>query len=262
MDLLLNDLSLAGQFPNSEAFRSAVTEMMKLRAVAERYGRDIYCTRQLANVQVTPSENLPQVLSGFQIDQRRALTAWLTRQGPFWDDQRRHDGGEYFECKGEVVTDSAIGEAAYRNHHGIDHDVVSFPHVRCCNVFPVMWFRDPEPQIQINVRNYCNESALEAALQAATPPLASWGQMAEVIKVRFTNLTFLPDCFEPLRRQPFIRASADRIVSLCNTINKIHGCFDSKNQRTEEWNRLFRDHFSGQGVADFSDSSDTEKKRL
>lgn len=126
MDLLVNDLSLHGQFVDVASFRSAISRVMLMRQVAQRYGRAIYCHRNMTNAQVTPTLIMPQALGVFTRDERGALTGWLHRLGPFWEEIRRHDGDQYLECDGEIVTDTAVGEAGYCCMNGIDSRLVSF----------------------------------------------------------------------------------------------------------------------------------------
>ena len=86
---------------------------MAMRATARRFGKEFYCHRNVVNAQVTPDLTMPQAVRALTRDQCRVLMQWLTRRGPFWEDARQHSGDDWLECKGEIVTDSAVGEAAY-----------------------------------------------------------------------------------------------------------------------------------------------------
>lgn len=125
MDLLFNELSVHGQFPDVATFKVSVGRVMHIRAVMRRFRLNLYCHRNVANRQVTQDRSLPQVIGALDRDSRQALMGWLTQHGPFWEDARKHGGDEYLEYEGEVVTDSAVGEAAYNRFHGIDQGVVS-----------------------------------------------------------------------------------------------------------------------------------------
>ena len=99
---------------------------MAMRELARgQYGRELQCHRNVAGAQVTHDLSMPQAIQGLSKDKRRALMQWLTRSGPFWDDHRQHGGDDYLECNGELVTDTAAGEAALRLFHGTSCGLVS-----------------------------------------------------------------------------------------------------------------------------------------
>ena len=49
----------------------------------------------------------------------------MTKSGPFWDDLRNHGADDWLECKGKLVTDTAVGEAAFRTLHDSGCGLVS-----------------------------------------------------------------------------------------------------------------------------------------
>ena len=89
---------------------------------------------------------------------------WLTRLGPFWDEIQEHSSDDWYECNGDIVTDTAVGEAAYRLFHEIPHSLVSMT--------PSSWTTCPLPVIRrynahacsIDVPNYWDADELETAL--------------------------------------------------------------------------------------------------
>ena len=182
---------------------------------------------------------------------------WLARSGPFWEDDRRHDGDDYMECNGEVVTDTAAGEAAYRLHHCIQCGLVSME--------PSSWLFSPLavdwhscwPTRSINVPNYWNAEQLAVALDAVPVALASWSDLKKAAQ-SCSNLTFSPDCFAPLRGLPFGVRAAKALLSRLTILNEIKGCFDEHGRRTPEGHEIVQKHFTGE-YAWFSDSSNTEK---
>ena len=62
-----------------------------------------------------PGVPMQQAIGSLGVENERcAVMIWLTKAGPFWDDVRRHRGDDWLDCEGEVVTDTAVGEAAFR----------------------------------------------------------------------------------------------------------------------------------------------------
>ena len=262
MDLLFNDLSIHGQFPDVAAFRGAIGRVMEIRDLARRrYGRELQCHRNVAHAPVTRDSSMPQAIQGLSKDERSTLMQWLTRSGPFWEDFRRHGDDDWLECKGEVVTDTAAGEAAYRLFHGIECGLVSMdPSSWLLSPLPVEW-HDSKPTKSIGVPNYWDADGLTAALDAAPVSLASWTDLEMAARRRCPDLTFSPNCFDPLRGHPFGTGAAQALLSLLTILQDLKNCFDERGQRTPEGNEMYRKHFTGE-KARFSNSSDTEQAKF
>ena len=261
MEVLLNDLSLYGQFSNIHAFQDAIRSIMHIRNKMRQFGRELYCHRNVAQAQVTHDLTMQQAIQQFNQSERRAVMGWLTQHGPFWEDDRCHEPDDYLECHGQVVTDTALGEAAFRCFNGSEYHTFSLaPSNWMFTPIPVVWRRDNEVT-DIGVSNHWEIGTLEMALRAATPPIQSWEQLASVMPSRCTNLTFAEDSFDPLRGHPFVNSAAQRIVELLETLDKFKSCFDAQGQRTVEGQRIYQDHFSGE-KAWFTDSSGSEKNEF
>jgi hypothetical protein len=260
MELLFNDLSIHGQLSDVPTFKSAVGRIMMIRQLARRFGRELHCHRNVAAARVSQNESMPQAIQWLPINERRALMQWLTQQGPFWEDIRAHDPGDYLECNQTVVTDSAVGEAAYRCFHGLDCHLVSVcPSSWELSPVTVTWFRDADARATIEVSNHWDADEVEAVLQAASVPLGSWQQLRAIAVTRCARLVFSPDAFDSLRGQPFAPGAAQRVLVLLDTLHRLRGCIDENGQRTAEGHRLYQDHFTGD-KAWFSDSSPTEQR--
>ena len=263
MELLANGLSVHEQFHDMETFREAFSRVMIMRSTARRYGWELLCHRNLLIGNPMPGVTMHQAIMGFPLEsERRAAMAWLTRAGPFWDDMRRHGAGDWLECRDDIVTDTAVGESAFRTLHGVDCGLISFsPSDWNFTPVEVTWCREAEGLESRNavLENWWNAAALEDALQDRAPPIGSWGELREACVHRFESLTFAEDCFEPLAGVPFAKSAAERFVVLLNILDGLSRERDETGARTEEGHRIYRDHFTGdRGL--FSDSSDSEKR--
>ena len=191
-------------------------------------------------------------------EQRRVVMLWLTRQGPFWEDDAGHDPNEYFECKGEVVTEAALAEAAYCSTIGVDRRMVSFtPSSWEYSPIKVKWKHTDTNFTPIDVKNYWDETILEADLREVEPPLQSWRELEQRCRRRFQSLNFVADCFSYLNGRPFAPGPADHIVRRLEVLDRLQ----SVGRGSVEGRRLYENHFMGDR-AWFSDSSDTEKRRF
>jgi hypothetical protein len=257
MEVLLNELSLYGQFSSVSAFQSAIDMIMLARGKIRQFGGELRCHRNLTQVKVTHELRLQQVILRLDRNKRGALMSWLTKEGPFWEDSRQHDSNEYFAYQDDVVTDSAIGEAAYQCANDGDYHVLSFaPSNWQFSPIPIKWHR--EHAIVIDIMNHWDMNSLESALQVAAPPIRSWQQLAKDMQIHCPSLTFSENSFESLYSHPFVNGAAKRIVELLKVLDKFKTCFDENGCRTAEGHHLYQEHFTGDKVW-FSDSSPSEK---
>lgn len=262
MDLLLNDLSFHGQFQDIAAFKAAIERIMALRQLATRFGREIHCHRDLVNAQVTQTQTLPQVVQALERDEGRALMQWFGRHGPYWEDVRHHTVEDYLEYKGELVTDTALGEAAFGVMHGQERRLASLtPSAFELSPLSVIWTADGGQTRAAEVHNHWAVQELETALRGAPPAIDSWEQLADACQAQCDALTFLEDCFDSLRGHPFVDGAAKQILVLLDVLHRFARCFDPAGHRTPEGQRLYQDHFTG-GKAWFSDSSQGEKNEF
>ena len=231
-----------------------------MRDVARRFGRELYCHWNVVNRQIRPDLSVNQGIQMFTREQQSALRNWLTRRGPFWDEVRFHSPDDYLECKNEIVTDTAVGEAGYCAISGIDRQLVSFS--------PSSWQYSPVLITLVTLRmttakvvNWWDEIGFANELQNSEPPITSWSQLETVLMGRYQRLRFSRESFEPLGGRPFVHGAAYRIISLLDVLDRLQGGVDESGRRTTEGQQLYQDHFTGSN-AWFSDSSATEKREF
>jgi hypothetical protein len=258
MKVLLNELSLHGQFSSVCAFHNAIKTVMSVRSKMRQFGCELYCHRNLTQAQITHNYTFQQAIQQLALNERRVVMTWLTQYGPFWEDERQHEADDYLEHQSKIVTDTAIGEAAYHCINGSDYHTLSFdPSVWQFSPITVVWHRKYDT-IDIDVINHWNINSLQVVLQSVSALIESWQQLASDMPIRCPNLTFSDDSFNTLYSHPFVHSAAQRIVELLVTLDKFKTCFDVQGQRTEEGHRLYQDHFTGQ-KAWFTDSAVDEK---
>ena len=265
MDILVNDLSIHEQFRDVGSFRDALARLMAMRSATRRFGRDVHCHRALLTASPIPGVAMQEAIGRLAaVSERRAAMSWLTRFGPFWDDLRRHGGGDWLECGDKLVTDSAVGEAAFRTLHGSDCGLISFtPSDWDYSPVDVTWRREDEGADNRNTAlpNWRSARALENRLPDMAPPIRSWGDLRAAATVRFESLTCAPDCFDPLSAIPFARSVAERFLALLGILDRLARAFDATGARSAEGQRIYQDYFTGDDAL-FSDSSDQEKSRF
>ena len=260
MELLANELSVHGQFQTLGEFRAALARLMKMRATAGRFGRDVHCTRAFLQARAVRNHPMVRSLQQLAIDDRRVVMHWLTRGGPFWDDLRQHGGDDWLECRSEPVTDSAVGESAYRALHGFATGLVSAtPSDWDFSPVEVTWWQGVGvPDRRVALDNFRDEATLEQTLRAVASPISSWDDLRSTVSTRqFEHLAFAGDCFGYLDGVPFARGAAERFLVLLDTLNRLAGAGIG----SPEGNRIFSKHFMGSRAL-FSDSSGREKQKF
>lgn len=258
MELIFNELSIHGQFHDIAAFRDAIGRVMSIRQIARRFGRELQCHRNVVNVNIAPDTAMPAAVGRLNIESRRALMQWLTHYGPFWEDARQHGDDDWLEYNGKIVTDTAVGEAAYCLFYAIDRALVSMnPSSWLLSHLTVDWYENGYVR-SVDVPNYWDADQLTEALASSPAPLETWEDLAVVARSRYPDLTFSADSFEPLRGHPFGRGTANRLLSRLATLHELKSRFDNRGARTPEGHSIYEKHFTGD-KAWFSDSSDSEK---
>ena len=264
MELIANDLSVHRQFADVSTFRKSLETIQTLRGVARRFGRQIQCSRSLLNAEPLRGMPLSQAIGRLPRDQQRSVMSWLTSSGPFWDDLRQHSADDYLECRGEVVTDSGVGEAAFRSLLAVDCALVSFV-PSSWNYAPVAVAlrgreeEDTDPAATLP--NWRTIPEVESGLAEAGTPMSAWTDVEATCIRRFTRLSFSDDAFGSLVGVPFAKSSAERIVVLLGILDRKAQAFDATGAPTQEARRIDRNYFSGANAL-FTDSSVTEKREF
>lgn len=265
MDLFVNELSFHGQFHTAPEFREALALLMCIRRVARRFSREVYCHRGLLSARPMPGAAMQKAVGGLRVEsERRAVMRWMTSGGPFWDDSRQHGEDDRLECRGEIVTESAVGEAAFRTLNGTECGVVSVtPSDWDFSPVKVDWKlgNDGSQEKTAKLENWRKPDALERHLNNAPTTVRSWDDLRVTSERRFENILFSDNCFEPLNGVPFARSSADRILMMLQILDEVASAFDPGGARTPAGHRIHRDHFTGDNAL-FSDSSESEKRNF
>ena len=236
---------------------------MEIRDTAKRYGRELHCHGSFSGIRVTCGGMLLKqaVPKAFSKDEQRAVMQWLDRSGPFWDIDRKHGQNDYFEYRGEVVTDTAVGEAAYRNLHGSRCDLISAIHSDWdFSPIKVVWRRGGEGlgDQTASLDNWWDPDSLEENLKASASPLRSWEDLQNVSINRFENLTFVSDCFKPLAGRPFVVSTANRCIELLHILDQLACAFNLEGKLNPEGKKIYQNFFTGERAL-FSDSISNEK---
>lgn len=256
MDFLANDLSIHNQFMDLASFEEAIDSLMLVKKEIDKSGRVLHCNQTLINQEIIKGEVILQVVQSLPRDKRHALLIWLTK-GPFWDSDKQHSSDDYFDIKDQVVTDSAIAEAAFQNINGNDFRLVSFKPSTWQNTEIEVTLIEESSARVCKVFNYTECNSIKVIL-SQYQKIESWEKLSELCRSKFNSLFFSETCFDSLKGHPFVQSASNQILELCQILDKLINCFDSEGNRTEEGQQIYQSHFTGD-KSWFSDSSKSEK---
>lgn len=259
----VNDLSLAGQYPTAEAFVRDLKQFLTLRNRSPLLASRLFCSRTICYRPVSKNQDFQQAVqaSGDRLLTNLVLN-WLTRAGPFWEEQRQVVADDYFHYHETDVTELGLGEAARRQLCGALANSVSFPSPEFdYSPLPVIHGLLEEPISTINVVNQWKWEDVQHAVEAATPPIINWEQMLTEARRRFDHLDLTSACGDPLKPEPFRHYVVERVFELLQVLNEYVSCMTETGTPTTRNHELFSQHFSG-GKSWFSDESTSNKREF
>ena len=264
MELFANELSIERQFREVALFQSALSRLLSLREVAREFDREVRCHRGFAQIEPIGGMPFRRAIQGMDLDRVRTVMQWLDHSGPFWDEERHHGEDDWVESSDQLVTGTAVGEAAYRVWEGEACGLVS--------ARPGSWDFSPVPVTfrptdgagetrRVDLENWREPPELRQRLERSEPPVASWNAMKAAATRRFSALRFSVDCFDSLGGVPFNRSAARRVLHLLLVLNRLAVEFHDDGSRTAEGHRIHQQYCTGE-TALFSDSSEREKSKF
>jgi len=252
----LNELSLE-PCDGVNHVRNLLQTAFALRKRLGRAGWTIFVNRQrLWDRRVLRSgANLRDVGRDWPESERKLLHSWLSKDGPFWDDDALHSKDTWYWLNGELVTESTVAEVAARVQAGSHAALLSFPFASW-RTSPIHVQVGEQQEKNVDVDNAWDDSSVDECLSTEDNNIASWNALEGTVRTRYTSLMFTRGAFTPLSSVPFRKASALRIIELCKILDELRH-ESMKTGRTTRGQELYQQHFTGAN-ARFSDSSDTE----
>lgn len=246
MEWHINDLSLDGQFPDPQAFRSALEPLLQLRRRDPLLRNRLYCSRLLHARKVTPTEDFKNAVraTGDKTYIGLALE-WSAKAGPFWDDERQSNEDDYFEYQGSDVTDQGLGEAARRRLVGCEANVFSFQSVGFeTSPLSVQQGLAEKPIRFIDVANCWQINHLKTELESCRE-LNNWNDVHIEIMRRFDQLVFSTEVMADLFPTSFSQSVKERIFQLLDILNTLVIASDDGGKLSHEGEEILKNYFAG-----------------
>jgi hypothetical protein len=255
--LYFNELSLHGQFNSPADFEASLRSLLALRQLASKHGLGLQTTRGVTGRPTVGAQPFREAINRLSRDMRLLIARWLDQEGPFWDESARHPGDLYLEHRGDVVTDTGLGEAAFRHLAGLQAATVrARPSDWEAPSFSVT--RVEEERTDIDVPNHVDAGTLEPWLGQQEKPPASWPMLAAWARRHCERLHLADDVIAPLDGHPFEPGASLRIQELLQVLDRVARCVEQGTRLNADGVLLLQTHFAGE-KSWFSDSSDGEK---
>lgn len=261
MNWYVNDLSLCGQYSEASAFLDDLSELMRARSRVPMLEQQLFCSRMLHTRPVTPTMNFREaVKSASNHTLVPLILAWLTKYGPFWEDDREFNEDDYFEHGGQDVTDFGLGEAARSLLAGQPASTFSFASGGFdYSPIEILHGLPESPLDTVPVPNLWDADVLCDSAQAAVPAPANWLQMLEQACGRFNKLSFSPRSTDSLRGEPFSQYVVERVFVLLGVLQEFMDCLHGDGSYSDRNHKLIAQHFAGE-KAWFTDESETNRQ--
>jgi hypothetical protein len=257
---LLNDASFHGQFGSTAGVILALQRVYDVRKELKRSAFELEVHSRIVERPATPSEDLRTTLfKSSNRDLKNLIFAWFNNAGCFWNNPPKHDPGEYFQCNGAVVTETALGEAAMLHwiEDSTETDTVSLnPSNFDADPLRVDWLERKGVNLEFAIRNHIACSSLPARLSALEKPAQNWDQLVGMLEKKCPSLLLSDEIVNQLGSCFYPNVAKQSIVLLQN----LNAMITAKRAGNES---LFNDLRSKWMVGDearFTDSSDSEKK--
>jgi len=234
---------------------------MRCRGCITPYGRILRVSHAIKDCRVSAGHTFREaVLATGDKNLINLVMVWISKSGPFIEDEIIGDPDEYFSLAGDVVvTGTAIGEAAARYFQSLPACLVSFsPSNYQYSPIEVSWYHDSGHVETCDLQNLWSTSELEQHLKDQQGLPQTWAEMIAQLPLQFSHLAFLPDLEEYLAGEPFNLYVVERTFVLLDVLNKLKICFDAEGRRTARGEDLMDNYFRRE-KARFSDASEQEK---
>lgn len=264
MQLFLNECSIQGQFSNDDEFREAIANLLLARTSSPVFSK-MRTSSSLAGRRVSHGRTVRETVSAWKgSPQAQLFLAWVSKYGPFIEEDRTAEEQDLFLCMGVEVTDGGIGEAARRIKalqkaatFSFEGGVPDFAHTP---LVVTHGFED-DPVATYEVPNYWQIGTVVEEAAIEEKPAENWREMIDAARRLFPRL-HLPDSIMMDRRlaqEPFEASIRDRAYGLLRILNEYMSHRGPNGIEGARCQEILQQYFQGDR-APFSPESATNKR--
>ena len=216
----------------------------------------------MPDTEIRPGVRLAEVGRRLPRDKQALLFQWVSKKGPFIEDDRQSTDDDLFLFDGEDVTCLGLGEAARRILATLPAATLSpvqDPASRfAADPLCVVHGLAEEPIDHVPVANFRETEALADALLAARPEPATWPELLAEARERFDRLHIGGHCDDILARHPYHPPGGRRILALLDVLQRLMTEMDGDGRLSRAGAELHNRFFVGERSW-FSDESEGRK---
>ena len=264
MRVFLNELALADTWNSTTSVHEPLTAILQARQKQPILRDALYCARGMGGVRTAAGAPLSLAARQLPRDTRIQFFEWVTRHGPFVEDDRQVIDEDLFYFEDDEVTDLGLGEAARRiraEQRAATLSPIRTDQSRFADdpLSVVQGFPD-EPVAQVAIPNFTESERLVEILRTLDPEPDNWHDFLDVCRHRFDSLHIGPHCDDTLAHFPYMPSAARRIVQLLNVLQRIRNEMDPSGRLSARGLEIRNTFFTGDR-AWFSDESPGRKQR-
>jgi hypothetical protein len=241
--LYFNELSLHGQFQRPAEFEASLRGLLALRKLAQQCGLGLQTTRNVTGRPAVQAQSFREAVSQISSRDLRVLVArWLDQEGPFWDQEGRHPGDVYLECRSDIVTDTGLGEAAFRRLSSLEATTLGArPSNWEASSITVALVTDAE-RTDVEVLNHVEAGTLETWLQRQEPPPTTWPMLVAWARRHCQRLHFADNVAASLDGHPFEPGASLHIQERLKVLDRVAGCVEEGHRLNAKGVSLLQTH--------------------
>ncbi|HDJ2771422.1 TPA: hypothetical protein PP069_001275, partial [Serratia rubidaea] len=151
MAIIFNEKSLKNEIRSSEELFEEIKSIMKARQFLLKREMHIYCHRNFINHKLTNGETILSYIMRFDKTERIDVMNWLSKAGPFWDDDQLHSPTDVYFHDTEEVSGTSLAEAAAQLYCEEDYSVFSLGNEKYSGGEIIITWRQSHGDLNFNI---------------------------------------------------------------------------------------------------------------
>jgi hypothetical protein len=266
MAWLVNELSLQDQYQSERDLLIDIERLLAFRHSTPTSTDEIRVSRNFGFRPALRGRAFNEVVmtSGVFRGARRSVLEWVTRTGPFFDEQRTPVENDYFEFDGEDVTRASLGEAARLVLSSKAVQVVSLSGGVtdfCHSPLRVDHGVDGDRYGHVDVPNCWDLAALPGMVRAQQPRARNWEGLLAYLRLHYPLLSVPDEVFSrrALSSEAYEESIALSVIALCGHLSDFMTARQELGRASQRCNELVNAFFAGAN-AKFTGESATNQR--
>lgn len=250
-----NENSLHGQFQTATDFSQSMGVVFNMKRELASESLSLQVSYNFRQRPVIRAQKFDEIRKALPRDQRTSILAWISKEGPFREDNQTHKPTEYYECQETLVTETGLAEAAQLIHDEADCEGVVSLNPSDWTTTPLkVSLKESGDDFSEEVPNFVEAQQLDDHLAAIRTGVESWGDLITWAQRQCPYLLLSDELPSQLGLQfyPYI---SERCQVILTILNELMECV--LNEKTYRLNELMSSYMMGEKAL-MSPSSSSE----